>query len=100
VWVKRCKAIVPKATAPRAIPAPSHIFRCFDPASAGLKLKRAMNAMTKAIEISFFHIWCPPFLGEFFNLCFFDEEKKEFIQGEAYPIGKRKGGIKTGLKGL
>jgi len=58
-------------TAPRAIPAPFHIWRCFDPASAELKVKREMKAMTKIIDINFFHIWNPSFLGKFFNLHFF-----------------------------
>jgi hypothetical protein len=49
-------------TAPRAIPAPYHIWLCFDPASAELRIKRKINAMIRLIDINFFHIWNPSFL--------------------------------------
>jgi hypothetical protein len=43
-------------TAPRAIPAPFHILRSFEPASAEFRVKREIKAMAKTIEIIFFHI--------------------------------------------
>jgi hypothetical protein len=49
-------------TAPRAIPAPYHIWLCFDPASAELRIKSEKKAMAKIIDINFFHIWNLSFL--------------------------------------
>jgi hypothetical protein len=43
------------------MPAPAHIWRCFDPASAGDIMKKEIIAKIKTMDANFFHIKDPSF---------------------------------------
>lgn len=63
-----CVSSPNKATDPKAIPAPYHMWRCLSPACAGVRVNSENRAKTKIIVANFLHIWNPSFLLRLLSL--------------------------------
>jgi hypothetical protein len=59
-------------------------------------VKREKKAMPKIVDINFFHIWNPSFLGKFSIFTFLDGGNREFIQNIV--VGGT-GDIRSGQRG-